>query len=121
MSSRTITSMVLAFLFPGAGHLFLGKRARAAVFAVVVMAMFLIGLWLDGKIYVAEPGKPLTLLAMLASIGTGIPYFVARAMGPLGEITSITYEYGTAFTLTAGLMNLLLVLDAFDIAEERKS
>jgi hypothetical protein len=34
---------------------------------------------------------------------------------------SATYEHGTAFVLTAGVMNLLLVLDAFDIAEERKS
>ena len=31
-----------------------------------------------------------------------------------------TYEYATTFTLTAGLMNLLLVLDCFDIAEGRK-
>ena len=30
------------------------------------------------------------------------------------------YEYGTAFLLTAGLMNLLLVLDAWDIARGKK-
>jgi hypothetical protein len=31
-----------------------------------------------------------------------------------------TYEYGSTFLLTAGLMNLLLILDAFDIASGRK-
>ncbi|MEA2417778.1 MAG: hypothetical protein QOI58_4435, partial [Thermoanaerobaculia bacterium] len=37
-----------------------------------------------------------------------------------GDVTSITFEHGTAFTITAGLMNLLLVVDAFDIAQGRK-
>ncbi len=53
-------------------------------------------------------------------MGAGILYFVAVAMGVHGDVTSITYEHGTAFTITAGLMNLLLMLDAFDIAEGRK-
>ena len=48
------------------------------------------------------------------------PAIVARSLGPHGDVTSITYEYGTTFTLTAGLMNLLLVLDVFDIAQGRK-
>jgi TM2 domain-containing membrane protein YozV len=113
--------MVLAFLFPGAGHFYLGRRGRAVAFAVIVLVMFLTGLLLDGKIYVAERGKPLTTLAMFASMGTGLPYFIARMLGPFGNIASITFEYGTAFTLTAGLMNLLLVLDAFDISEQRKN
>ena len=41
-------------------------------------------------------------------------------MGVHGDVTSSTFEHGTAFTITAGLMNLLLVLDVFDIAQERK-
>ena len=32
-----------------------------------------------------------------------------------------TYEYGSTFLLTAGLMNILLILDAFDIASGRKN
>lgn len=112
--------MLLAWVVPGGGHLFLGKRTRAAVFFVVVLSMFVTGLWLDGRLYVPEQGKPLTLFAALASMGTGIPYFIARAMGPFGDVGSITFEYGTAFALTAGLMNLLLVLDTFDISEGRK-
>jgi TM2 domain-containing membrane protein YozV len=112
--------MVLAFLIPGAGHFYLGRRGRALAFFAIVLSMFVAGILLQGKVYVSEPGKPLTALASLASLGLGIPYFVARAVGVAGNITSITYEYGTAFTLTAGLMNLLLVLDSYDIAEERK-
>lgn len=121
MNKRTISAMILAFLIPGAGHLYLGRRQRAMIFAAVVLLMFVFGLMLDGKVYVPERGKPLTLLASIASMGIGIPYLIARMFGSYGELQSMTFEYGTAFTLTAGLMNLLLVLDSFDIAEERKS
>lgn len=120
MNKRTILSMVFAWLVPGAGHFYLGRRSRAAVFFCVVIFMFVLGLWLDGKLYVPERGKPLALFAALASMGTGLPYFLARMLGTFGDVSSITYEYGTAFSLTAGLMNLLLVLDSFDIAENRK-
>jgi hypothetical protein len=114
--------MFFAFLVPGAGHLYLGRRGRAIAFFFIVMIMFVVGLLLDGKLYVPEAGKPLTVLATLGSMGAGLPYFIARMMGRfIGDVTSITYEYGNAFTLTAGLMNLLLVLDSYDIAEERKS
>jgi len=112
--------MVLAYLLPGAGHFFLGRRAKAAVFFVIVMLMFVLGLALHGKLYTYEQGRPLTLFAMLGSMGAGIPYFVTRLLIPFRDYMSITYEYGTVFTLTAGLMNLLLVLDAFDIAEGRR-
>ena len=37
---------LLAWLIPGAGHFSLGKRQKAYVFAVVLPAMFVIGLLL---------------------------------------------------------------------------
>jgi len=114
--------MVLAYLVPGAGHFYLGYRRRAAAFFAIVVFMFVIGLSIDGNLYtLRESGRAiLRILASLGSMGAGIIYFIARSLGPHGDVTSITYEYGTTFTLTAGLMNLLLVLDCFDIAEERK-
>ena len=114
--------MVLAYLVPGAGHFYLGHRKRAIAFFAIVLFMFLIGLSIDGNLYtIRESGRALLrVLASLGSMGAGILYFIARAMGPHGDVTSMTYEYGTTFTLTAGLMNLLLVLDCFDISEGRK-
>lgn len=122
MSGRTVTAMVLAYLIPGAGHLYLGKYARAAAFFIIVVLMFGIGVAVDGDLYtiVNRGGSLLRLLAGAGSMGAGILYFVAIGLGVHGDVTSITYEHGTAFTITAGLMNLLLVLDAFDIAEGRK-
>ena len=114
--------MVLAYLIPGAGHFYLGRRGRAAAFFAVVVLMFVVGLAIDGDLYVITRtgGALLRLLASIGSLGAGVIYLIAAAMGVHGDVTSITYEHGTAFTVTAGLMNLLLVLDAFDIAEGRK-
>ena len=122
MSRRSITAMVFAYLVPGAGHLYLRKTARAITYFVIVVLMFVIGLAVDGDLYMLghTEGSLLKFLAALGSMGSGALYFIAAAMGAHGDVTSITYEHGTAFTITAGLMNLLLMLDAYDISEGHK-
>ncbi len=122
MKGRTFFAMLLAYLVPGAGHLYLGRRARGATFFCIVVLMFLIGIAIDGDLYAIahSGGSILRLLAAFGSIGAGLIYWIAVGMGVHGDVTSITFEHGTAFTITAGLMNLLLVLDVFDIAEGRK-
>jgi TM2 domain-containing membrane protein YozV len=122
MSMRALLAMVLAYAIPGAGHFYLGRRARALAFFAIVVFMFGIGLSVDGSLYALSEarGQLLTVLASLGSMGSGALYFVGRATGPHGSITSMTFEYGRTFTLTAGLMNLLLVVDCFDIARGHK-
>lgn len=122
MKARTWIAMALAYLVPGAGHLYLGRRARAIAFFCIVVVMFAIGLAVDGDLYTIgrSEGSVLRLLAALGSMGAGVLYWIFDFRGIQGDITSITYEHGTAFIITAGLMNLLLVLDAFDISEGRK-
>jgi hypothetical protein len=114
--------MVLAYLVPGAGHLYLGRRARAIAYFCIVVFMFFIGITVDGDLYTVTRtgGSLLRLLAAFGSMGSGLLYWIADFKGVQGDITSITYEHGTAFIITAGLMNLLLVLDVFDISEGRK-
>lgn len=121
MSNRTLAAMLVAYLVPGAGHFYLGFRARAAAFFTIGVVLFAIGIAIDGGLYSPlEGGGLLHLLAAIGSMGAGVLYFGAAAVGPHGDLTSITYEYGTAFIISAGLMNLLLVLDAFDLSEGRK-
>jgi TM2 domain-containing membrane protein YozV len=112
----------LAWVFPGLGHLYLGRRRRALAYAVIVVATFLLGLQFEGRLYAVEAGQPLTILATFAIHGAGVLPIAARALSdnPGGSILSVTFEYGCAFLLTAGLMNLLLMLDAWDIASGRK-
>ncbi len=122
MKGRTFLAVFLAYLVPGAGHLYLGRRARAITFFCIVVLMFVIGVAIDGDLYTLghSNGSILRLLAALGSIGAGVIYWIANGMGMHGDVTSITFEHGTAFTITAGLMNLLLMLDVFDIAQGRK-
>jgi hypothetical protein len=83
--------------------------------------MFAIGLWLEGRLFPFEPSQPLVALAAVADVGIGLTYVAARALGlGAGEVVAVTYEYGNAFLIVAGLLNLLVVIDAWDIALGRK-
>jgi hypothetical protein len=117
-----VAAMLLAWMIPGLGHWYLGRRRSAVAFAVIVTLTFLAGLSFQGRLYTIEQGQPLTILATFAVFGAGLLNIAARLLSenPGGVILSATYEYGCAYLLTAGLMNLLLVLDAFDVAKGRK-
>jgi hypothetical protein len=122
MKPRALFSMILALLVPGAGHFYLGRRTLAAAFCAIIVLLFVIGLGIDGALYTLPEarGSVLALLATIGSMGSGALYFIARAFGTSGSITAATFEYGRMFTLSAGLMNLLLVLDCYDISMGRK-
>lgn len=110
-----------AWIVPGAGHLWFGRRVKGLVFLVTLPVMFGIGLALQGRLFPFEPSQPLVALAALADLGIGITYFVAKALGRgAGNVVAATYEYGNSFLIVAGLLNLLVVIDAWDIALGRK-
>jgi hypothetical protein len=111
----------VAWLVPGAGHLWLGRTQKAAIFLVTLPLMFATGIWLQGRIFPFQPSEPLVALAAFADVGIGLPYFVAKALQlGSGNVVAATYEYGNAFIIVAGLLNMLVVLDAFDVAQGRK-
>jgi hypothetical protein len=110
-----------AWLIPGAGHLWSGQRFKGVVFLVVLPAMFAIGLALGGRLFPFELQQPLVALAAIADVGIGLPYLAARALAlGGGSVLSVTYEYGNTFVIVAGLLNLLVACDAWDVAAGRK-
>jgi hypothetical protein len=110
-----------AWFVPGAGHLWLGRRQKGIVFLLALTLMFTFGLWLEGRLFPFEVTQPLVVLAAFADLGIGVPYFIAKALGVgAGRVVAITYEYGNTFVIVAGLLNMLVVLDVFDIAKGRK-
>jgi hypothetical protein len=112
---------LLAWAVPGAAHVWLGRRQKGAVFFVVLGLMFSIGLALHGRIFPFEFSEPLVALAAIADIGVGVPWMLARMAGTgAGLVTATTYEYGNTFLIVAGLLNFLVILDAFDVAMGRK-
>jgi hypothetical protein len=122
---QTTTSTFLicaaAWAVPGLGHLWQGRLSKGLVFLIVLPLMFGTGLWLEGRLFPFEPTQPLVALAALADLGIGVPYLIAKAVGTgTGRVVALTYEYGNAFAIVAGLLNMLVVLDAFDIAQGHK-
>lgn len=112
---------VAAWAIPGAGHLWLGRRQKGLVFLLALPAMFFTGLFLNGQLSAFEFSDPLVALAAFAQAGMGLPWLLARMVGAgAGMVTSVTWEYGNCFTIVGGLLNFLVVLDAFDIAMGRK-
>jgi hypothetical protein len=110
-----------AWAVPGAGHLWLGRRSKGLIFLVALPLMFALGLALQGRLFPFDMSEWLVGLAAVADVGIGIPYFIAGALGyGAGEVRAVTYEYGNAFLIVAGLLNLLVVIDAYDVAVGRK-
>ena len=111
----------LAWVVPGAGHLLQGRRQKGLIFLVALCLMFTTGLWLEGRLFPLEVSDPLVFLGAIANRGIGAPYVIARLMDAgAGTVTAVSYEYGNTFLMTAGLLNFLVILDAFDIAMGRK-
>lgn len=110
-----------AWAVPGAGHLWMGRRQKGIVFLLALPLMFLTGLLLHGRIFPFELSDPLVALAAVANVGAGAPWLVARMVeAGAGTVTAATYEYGNCFLIVAGLLNFLVILDAYDIGMGRK-
>ena len=110
-----------AWAIPGAGHLWLGRRSKGLVFLVAIPLMYIIGLTLHGRIFPFDFSDPLVTLGALANLGMGLTYIIASSLSyGAGDVRAVTYEYGITFLIVAGLLNVLVVIDAYDVALGRK-
>jgi len=136
-------ALLTGWLVPGAGHAILGRVRRGVVFFVLIMGSFGLGLAHDGRLALYSPREGfLTGLQLVANVGVGPSDLLAR-MSVYGEAAyavpdqssplyrpriekfrerqrSAVSAYGTAYLWSAGLMNLLLLMDIWDIAKRRK-
>lgn len=125
-----VVALVLGALVPGAGHLYLGRRGRGLAFLFAIGTLFVVGIALQARLDVhLGLDDPLGSLLSIAQAAAGLPYFIARALGygvysdqaALDQaVKSVMFEYGNTFTAVAGLLNILVMLDAFDVGVGRK-
>ena len=113
----------VAWVIPGAGHLWQRQTVKGLVFLAVLPLMFGLGLLMQGTLFSLAPMSQsvLTTGAALAERGVGLPWMIAALVGAgAGDIVAPTYEYGWVFMVVSGLLNALVILDARDLALGRK-
>ncbi len=114
-------ALIAGWLFPGAGHLLLGKWIRGLLLAISIVSMFAIGIALQGKVYSPNTGEPLDMLGFAGDLGSGLFYGLARlfSWGQAPVLVAVA-DYGTKFIVVAGLLNLVAAVDAHSLASGRK-
>ncbi len=118
---KTVAACAAATLVPGLGHAVLQKWDRAIVFLASITLMFAIGLRLDARLFSPEFSDLFSTLKFIADAGSGVLYWFCWLNGlGFGEPSSYTYDFGNVFVYVAGLLNMLVIVDAFDIAMGRK-
>ena|ERR1700693_968219 len=105
---------------PGLGHLLLKRWGRATVYFLCVSALAAAGIALRGNVFTASAADPFEFLGFLANLGTGALYLVARGLDGAPDVSRAAGDYGTRFLATAGVLNLLCAIEAYEIGSGRK-
>jgi hypothetical protein len=109
------------WLVPGAGHFLLRRWLRGSLLAVSIVAMFALGIAMQGKLY-SGAHDILDALGLAGDLGNGLLFIVSRVAG-LGadQVQVTTADYGTRFIVVAGLLNVISAVDAHNLRTGRKS
>ncbi len=118
--------VALAWLIPGAGHLLLRKRGRGLLLLVSISLLFFFGLAMRGAMFHLESGDLLTTLinygGFVGDLASGALYILSVMLGyNQPDLPGAVHDYGTKFLVCAGLLNILAMVDVFEIASGRKS
>ncbi len=121
-SVMAIVAPAVGWLIPGAGHLIQKRWIRGLLLMASIVAMFVLGILMEGRVYRPNSGDILDILGFVGDVGAGGLYVVSRALDwGQGAISHATADYGTKYIIVAGLLNFISVADAYHIAIGKKS
>jgi hypothetical protein len=121
VTPMSVVAPALGWLIPGAGHLIQKRWIRGVLLMASIVAMFVLGLAMQGRVYKPNGGDILDILGFVGDIGAGGLYIVTRVNDwGQGAIAHATADYGTKFIIVAGLLNFIAVADAYHIAIGKK-
>jgi hypothetical protein len=114
-------ALVAGWLVPGLGHVLARRPVRGAILFASIGLMFLLGVLMQGKLYIANPGDLLEMLGFVGDLGSGLLFILGRA-ADLGHapVQVVTADYGTKFIVVAGLLNFIAAVDAHNLRIGRK-
>ena len=117
---KLVRLCVASWLIPGFGHFLLGHKKRALILFAAILATFLFGLAMKCEFYSTGTGSFLETLGYFGEMCVGVAMPIAKFFNYAGDPFFVSADYGTAFLVSAGMLNVLCVIDAFDIAMGRK-
>jgi hypothetical protein len=122
---KWLPAVLVAWLIPGGGHFMLKRPGRGGLIAASVTAMFLLGLMMRGMLFERQTGDLLTTViyygGFIGDLMSGLLYFVTVWLGyAQPDVAGHVHDYGTKFLVAAGLLNVLAMVDVFEIASGKK-
>ena len=106
-----------SWLLPGSGHYLLGQRDKGILVGAAVVIMFTAGLLFAAGHAVDRVDSPKYFIGTVLFGGGTLFSSLVTAPLEMGERLSSFYEAGTTLVTVAGLMNLVVMIDAYTIAE----
>jgi len=116
----------LSWFIPGAGHFLLGRKGRGAIIFATVLVTFLVGVFMRGPLFhPVDGGDVLSRLIQfggyIGDLASGVFYFAATFMGyGPPDVAGYSPDYGSKFIVAAGLLNILALVDAYEISNHEK-
>jgi hypothetical protein len=121
LTTMAVVAPIVGWLVPGAGHILLKRYIRGTLLLVSILAMFFIGLGMNGRIYKPNGGDILDILGFIGDVGAGALYFLARILDWGSAMpANAAADYGKTFLIVAGLLNFIAAADAHHIALGKK-
>jgi hypothetical protein len=113
---------VAGWLVPGLGHALMKMWGRAAACFLTVGLLVILGAGMRGNVFSSRGNDAFDSLGYLADLGAGTFYLAARSLETNGaDVSHAGGDYGTRFLATAGVLNLLAALHAYEAARGRKA
>jgi hypothetical protein len=110
------------WIIPGLGHALQKMWGRALACFLIVGVLVIVGAGMRGNLFSSDGNDAFDRLGYVADLGAGSFYFLARALETSGsDVSHAGGDYGTRFLATAGVLNLLAALHAYEAARGRKA
>ena len=120
--SKAWSVAIAGWLLPGLGHALQRMWGRAVIVFLTVGILVVAGASMRGNLFTRNGTDAFDTLGYVADLGTGCFYFLARAVEKGGaDVSHAGGDYGTRFLATAGVLNLLAALHAYEAARGRKA